>query len=99
MHVHGGIGPIVATWSGQVNLLWATASNFSTNDALNHMILTLKYARFPENVSMEMWGRPGRGGGAGGGGAVQDPTNIRAQRVERVECIELQAPAMEMNIF
>ena len=38
---------------------------FSTlNDALNHTILTLQYAKCLENVSMEMWERPGRQHGA-----------------------------------
>ena len=46
------------------------------NDALNDNILSLQYAECLENLSMEMWERPGRQGGADGEGAVQDPTNM-----------------------
>ena len=69
-----GFGPVVATWSSQANVLWAKSSNFQ-HIPIKHGILTSQYAKYPERVSMEMWGVAGQVAAGLAGGGVQDTTN------------------------
>ena len=63
-YMYRGFGAVVAMWPGQADPLWVRSSSFQlfgTKHALNHKILTLHYAKWLENMTIEIWGWWDRG--------------------------------------